>query len=63
MSRAPPRSPNRLVEVTLDSVSIPRGAPDRDHERDDRLSGELIGLRHDGRLGDLFVGGDRRFAP
>ena len=30
------------------------------HERDDGLPRELVGLRHDGSLGDLFVGHDRR---
>ena len=30
------------------------------HEGNDRLAGELVRLRHDGRLGDLLVGDDRR---
>jgi len=30
------------------------------HERDDRLARELVRLRHDGSLGDLLVGHDRR---
>jgi uncharacterized protein (UPF0262 family) len=34
MSRTAPRSRNRLVEVTLDEASIPRGVDNRDHERD-----------------------------
>ena len=34
MSRAEPRSRNRLVDVSLDDASIPRGVAGRDHERD-----------------------------
>ncbi|HEY1941710.1 MAG TPA: UPF0262 family protein [Roseiarcus sp.] len=34
MTEATPPSRNRLVAVTLDEASIPRGVADRDHERD-----------------------------
>jgi hypothetical protein len=30
------------------------------HGRDDRLTGELVALRHDGGLGDALVRDDRR---
>ncbi len=33
MSRKPGKSRNRLADVTLDEATIPRGAPDVDHER------------------------------
>jgi uncharacterized protein (UPF0262 family) len=34
MTRAAPPSRNRLVRVSLDEASIPRGVADRDHERE-----------------------------
>ena len=34
MSGDDPRPRNRLVEVSLDDATIPRGVADRDHERE-----------------------------